>query len=260
MIALAVADRPLVRQLLAAGELEVEYLETTGPLVDSAVESFPGQRLLLHNSVWNWSLSHTDALHQQDVLPRTLAMIDRMQVPWLSIHLGFSAEEVTFDGWMQPVNETLPESQLVETITATLRAFAAALPVPLLIENLDYNPGGAYESICHPAFIAAVLETAEVDFLFDLAHARVSASRLRMSIEAYVAQLPLHRIRQLHISGPRWRDGLLTDTHDNLLDDDYALLEQLLAQSQPQAVTLEYGKDAELLKADLARLKAMLAD
>ena len=37
VIALAIADKPLVRELLASREIEVDYLETSGPLAESAV-------------------------------------------------------------------------------------------------------------------------------------------------------------------------------------------------------------------------------
>ena len=56
MIALCAPDYPLVCELLAAGALDVDYLETTSWLADSAVALFGERRFLLHNSVANWSL------------------------------------------------------------------------------------------------------------------------------------------------------------------------------------------------------------
>ena len=62
MIALAVSDFDLPRSLLAAGKLEVDYLETGGHFVERTVAQFPDRPLLLHNSVFNWSLAHPIAL------------------------------------------------------------------------------------------------------------------------------------------------------------------------------------------------------
>src|SRR5262249_54549759 len=119
-------------------------------------------------------------------------------------------------------------------------------------------PGGAYEHVCEPAFIAAVLSETSVGLLLDLAHAQVSASRLGLPIEDYLGQLPLDQVRQLHISGPRWRDGELYDAHEALLEEDYRLLEWVLARTQPWALTLEYNREEAELRAELVRLRGML--
>ncbi len=259
MIKLAVPDRPLTRRLIATGEIAVDYLETTGPRAGTAINALPNQPFLLHNSVWNWSLAHPAALAQQNVIQVTLDMIERLRVPWLSVHLGFSAAEVVFGSWMQPASVPMPRDQLFDIICDNVRALAAVLPVPLLIENLDYNPGGAYDFVCDPDFIADVLADTGGGFLLDTAHARVSAARLGFEIDDYLHRLPLDRVQQLHVSGPRWRDNTLVDTHDPLLDEDYILLESLLQVTSPRALTLEYDKEETALKAQLGRLRAIVA-
>jgi uncharacterized protein (UPF0276 family) len=258
LIAVGLPDFPLVRELLAAGALEVDYFETTSWLAESAVALFPGRRFWLHNSVSNWSLGHPDALAQADVVSRTLHLLRRTQAPLLSVHLGFSAEQVAFDGSMRAMSPALERDQLLENICRNARALAAAIPVPLILENLDYCPGGAYEHICAPEFIAEVLARADVGLLLDLAHARVSAGRLGLRIHEYLARLPLERVRQLHVSGPRARNGVLVDVHEPLREEDYALLDYVLERSQPQAITLEYRHDAAKLREQLGRLYAII--
>ena len=259
MIALAVADWPLTRGLLAAGTLEVDFLETTGFLAESTLALFPEQPFLLHNSVNNWSLGHPAALDQQEILPRTLHLLAQTHAPWLSVHLGFSAAEVVFDGWNQPRSPVLERDELFANICRNARALAAAIPVPLILENLDYCPGGAYEHICEPDFISAVLEETGLGLLLDLAHARVSAARLGTPIDAYLARLPIERVQQMHVSGPRPRDGVLADAHEPLLEEDYALLEEVLNVVKPRAITLEYNGNEAALCEQLHRLRDVLA-
>jgi uncharacterized protein (UPF0276 family) len=174
--------------------------------------------------------------------------------------LGFSAAEVKFDTWMRALSPAQPREELFVNICRNVRALAAAIPVPLILENLDYCHGGAYEHICEPAFIAAVLEATGAGLLLDLAHARVSAARLGTPIEAYLAQLPLERVRQLHVSGPRLRDGALADAHEPLLEEDYALLQSVLRRTRPVALTLEYNRDADALREQLGRLRLLLGE
>jgi uncharacterized protein (UPF0276 family) len=259
MIALAVSDFDLPRSLLAEGRIEIDYLETGGHFVERTVAQFPGRPVLLHNSVFNWSLAHPTALEEQQIVARTLEALDRTGAPWLSAHLGFSAADVLFDVHMTARSPALPRTELLANICRNVRALAAAIPVPLILENLDYCPGGAYEHICEPDFIAAVLNETGAGLLLDLAHARVSASRMGLPIKEYLGQLPLERVRQLHISGPRSRDGVLFDAHESLLDADYALLEWVLERTQPLALTLEYNREEAELCMELARLREVLA-
>jgi uncharacterized protein (UPF0276 family) len=259
MIALAVADSPLARKLLADGTLEIDYLETRGHLADTAVDRFPQQPLLLHNSVYDWSLGHPTALDQKNVVPYTLRSLARTRSPWLSVHLGFSAADVAFrERWMQPQSPTLSRGELLRHVCANVRALAATISVPLFLENLDYCPNGAYEHVCEPDFIAAVLGETGVGMLLDIAHARVSAAQLGWTIEDYLASLPLAQVRQLHVSGPRWRDGRLEDAHDPLAEEDYALLRRVLRSVDPLALTLEYGGEESALREQLARLRALI--
>ncbi|SRR6266540_1431062 len=258
MIALAMSDFDLPRSLLAAGQIDVDYLETGGHFVERTVAQFPSRPLLLHNSVFNWSLAHPTALEEQQIVARTLDALERTRAPWLSVHLGFSAAEVFFEVHMNARSPALPREELLTNICRNVCALGSAIPVPLILENLDYCPGGAYEHICEPAFIAAVLEETGAGLLLDLAHARVSASRLGQPIETYLGQLPLNRVRQLHLSGPRLCDGVLFDAHEPPLEEDYVLLEWVLRRSDPLALTLEYNREEAALREQLIRLRGLL--
>lgn len=227
---LAVSDSPLARSLLREQKLTVP-LETGGPLTDSAVTEFPAQPWLLHNSVWDWSLAHPNALEHQDMLAVTRSALMQTRAPWLSVHLGFSADLVTFRNGFQSASDVLERDVLLGKLIRNVKALKETLSVPLLLENLDYNATGAYEHICEPEVISAVLEATDTWLLLDLAHAQVSASRLGIAQEDYLAQLPLARVKQLHISSPRPVGETLADTHETLRPADYRLLERMLEQT-----------------------------
>ncbi len=262
---LAVSDTPLSRKLLQEGRLEVDRFETSGPLTESAVRAAVPLPFLLHNGVWNWSLGHPQALAEPAILDQTLERLALTAAPWLSVHLGFSAAHVSFEksfvptkvSGMQPVSEPLSRERTLSAVIQNIRALREAIGVPLLIENLDYNPTGAYEHVCEPAFITEVLAAGDVYWLLDLAHAQVSASRLGYGIDSYLGELPLERVRQLHISGPRPARDTLFDAHEPLREEDYRLLEDVLSKTEPWALTLEYGKDEDALLAQVARLRQL---
>lgn len=94
--------------------------------------------------------------------------------------------------------------------------------------------------------------------MLDIGHARVSAARLGEDVLDYLRNLPLNRVVQVHVSGPRMRDGRLFDAHESLQEADYELLEFVLEQTQPQVVTLEYIRERESLQKQLFRLSDFL--
>lgn len=255
---LAVNDTPTSRALAARGDLDVDAVETSGPKVDSAGAAFPDHPLLLHVPVWDWSLAHPDALAEHDAWAVSEAALATTGAPWLSLHVGFSAAAVGFDDGMKPVGPVLDRDATMAAMGTTVRELRTRSAVPVLLENLDLQGGGAYEHVCEPAFLRELLQATGAWMLLDLAHAQVSASRLGMPAEAYLDALPLERVRALHLSGPRPRDGVLWDAHETLRDRDLALLDGVLARTEPWAVTLEYGRDAAALVRQLDALRRRL--
>jgi uncharacterized protein (UPF0276 family) len=80
-----------------------------------------------------------------------------------------------------------------------------------------------------------------------------------MDIRDYVKSLPLDRVVQVHVSGPRMQGGGLVDAHETLQATDYELLDFVLARTDPKVVTLEYIREREALRDQLGHLRAILA-
>ena len=261
MIQLGMTDCPAVRRLFANNALDLDYLEVHGPYLKDARNLFPRKLMLLHNSLYQWSMAHADGLSHKDAARITKERMALAASPWYSLHLGFSSEEVDFvDEAMVALSEVLPEKVVLERSLKVIKKINKMLhPLPVLIENLDYNPTGAYEFVCQPQFINRVLDKCSAFLLLDLAHARVSAAAFGMSVEEYIYQLPLSRVRQIHLNRPGWRAGRLVDSHLALEDEDYSLLEKVLQDCQPWAVTLEFNRDEAAIPPQIDRLRKILA-
>jgi uncharacterized protein (UPF0276 family) len=247
--------------LFSSNELELDYLEVHGPYVKDARNLFPRKLMLLHNSLYQWSMTHADGLAHKDAGKITKERMALAASPWYSLHLGFSSAEVDFvDEAMVALSEVLPEEVVLERSLKTIKKINKLLhPLPVLIENLDYNPTGAYEYVCQPQFINRVLDKSNAYLLLDLAHARVSAAAFGMQVEDYINQLPLARVRQIHLNHPGMRAGRLVDAHLELQDEDYDLLTAVLKRCQPWAVTLEYNHDEKAIPSQIEKLREILA-
>jgi uncharacterized protein (UPF0276 family) len=83
---------------------------------------------------------------------------------------------------------------------------------------------------------------------------------MQIPVEEYTSLLPLEKVRQIHLNRPGWREGRLVDSHQMLEDDDYALLESVLKDTHPWAVTLEYNLDQNQIPQQIRRLRKILED
>jgi uncharacterized protein (UPF0276 family) len=159
---------------------------------------------------------------------------------------------------MQGERLPLPDPEIaMAQLLRRLEALVELVKVPVLIENIEPLPLDGYYFWSHPEYICRVLEESGCGLLLDIAHLRVSADRLGMPVETYLGHLPLERVVEVHVSGPRRRSGQLLDVHESLQAVDYRLLASLLSWQIPRAVTLEYTRDREQLSKQLDCLRRL---
>ncbi|MHB0879176.1 MAG: multinuclear nonheme iron-dependent oxidase [Anaerolineae bacterium] len=143
-----------------------------------------------------------------------------------------------------------------------------------------------------PEVTAEVVRRTGCGLVLDLAHARIAAARLGWSERAYVEALPVHRLREVHVTGVQplseaWQErlrrngadlaGLATYLgcdidHLPMTDGDWQFLEWAFPwlrthAPEPWVVAMEIGGVGplwetlaipEALEADLAHLRALL--
>jgi hypothetical protein len=214
------------------------------------------------------ALVHT--LGRAGVRPEVFARIDwdelneairRSRSPHIAIHL----QATTADWDLSPTDEAVMERMVTHVQMAKER-----LRVPLLLENVHHTGKSGNLEVCvRPERICEALERTGTDLLLDTAHLRCAAFKLGIDAKAYALQLPLHKVREIHVAGPRIVEGMLRDRHMEIQEPDYEILAWLLERTNPQMITLEYGgtgpiferpgmTDPEALLRQLTRLKGML--
>jgi uncharacterized protein (UPF0276 family) len=215
----------------------------------------PGLPVLVHGDN---HLAGPGLLPQRD-LDDLAALLDETHSRWFSVHLEYrTAEEfeaLRSTGYTAP---DMPRDEAMERIVRRAEQLHRSLPVPLLLENLPHWPAQTTDLAADPDFIAEALLETGCDLLLDLSHSRVSGERLGLPDEDYLFRLPLDRVVEVHVSGPRPKNGILRDVHEPMGQEDYDLLTWLLRRTRPEAVTLEYWKDADAHAEQLLRLMGVL--
>lgn len=139
-----------------------------------------------------------------------------------------------------------------------VKKLARTIRVPVTLENTEPVPFDGYDFEVRTERITEVLKRTGCGLVLDTCHALVSAAALGMDVRDDVSGLPLARVVQVHVSGPRMRGGHLVDAHESLQSIDYELLDFVLARTHPRVVTLEYTREREALREQLCDLRTIL--
>jgi len=151
--------------------------------------------------------------------------------PWVSIHmtglpLGYVWLAVRLGVPLPAPDPNRGTRRLLRQI----RKLDQNAEVPLLLENMSGLSRMSLSFEIQPIWINEILEKTNHGFLLDTAHARIAARFLGMDVYNYLNQLPLHRVIQIHTSGPRMIRGHLRDAHETLQEEDYELISWLLGR------------------------------
>jgi uncharacterized protein (UPF0276 family) len=169
------------------------------------------------------------------------------------------------------VKPGMAESGMRARLLFGVKTFKENIRVPLIVENTPDSPKDRtvfdHYPYAEPEKLADILETADVGLLLDLTHAKITARFRGWDIRDFLSALPLHRVREIHVNGSGVDEsGFPSDTHQAMEEEDYALLEWVLARTSPRVVTLEYSgvkgegeaRVRENLIRQLLRLKEIL--
>jgi uncharacterized protein (UPF0276 family) len=113
-----------------------------------------------------------------------------------------------------------------------IREVQSILDLPLAIENVSaYGrmPGG---TMSEAQFVAEVVDRADCYLLLDVNNVYVNCTNFDLDPYAYLDELPLDRVLEIHIAGHDAEDdGLLLDTHASAVADPvYDLFRHTLSQ------------------------------
>ena len=192
--------------------------------------------------------------------------------PLLNVHLVARGED-----WAGgDVNSPRFADAVADRLVRDVGAFAQRVrPERVIAENLIYTgPGSEYlRAAVEPHVIRRVLEETDCGLLLDLSHARIAARYMGVDWKDYLAELPLERLRELHVTGLAEVGGVLVD-HEPLTEQDWEDVEWAMERirrgdwPEPWMVALEYGgvggpylhrSDAKVIEEQVPRLRELVA-
>ncbi|MBU0791371.1 MAG: DUF692 domain-containing protein [Pseudomonadota bacterium] len=175
--------------------------------------------------------------------PLDVAFVKRVRT-FLDAHgIHDYSEHLTWTGDEGQVYDLLPipfTEAAVHHVAARVRQAQDLLGRRIALENASYYAPLATE-LSEAQFITAVLEEADCDLLLDVNNVYVNSVNHGYDPLAFMDQLPLARVRYLHMAGHYTESPtLLVDTHGaDVIDPVWDLLDATYARLGPVPTLLE---------------------
>lgn len=166
------------------------------------------------------------------------AFMDHHGVPVYSEHLSYCGDE----GHLYELFPIPFTEEAVVHVASRIQQVQDILERPLVLENSSYylqaDPGAELDEA---GFIRAVVEASGCELLLDVNNVYVNSVNHGYDPLAFLAALPLERVRYLHVAGHYDEaPGLKIDTHGaDVPDPVWTLLESVYDQLGPVPTLLE---------------------
>jgi uncharacterized protein (UPF0276 family) len=138
-----------------------------------------------------------------------------------------------------------------------------AIKRPILLENPSTYVGFGSSTMSETGFLRAVAQRTGCGLLLDINNVFVSANNHGFSASAYLAELPLERVGEIHLAGHSEQDDdenelLLIDSHDRAVSDPvWKLYAEVVSQIGPVPTLIEW--DSKLPDWPVLREEALMA-
>jgi uncharacterized protein len=180
---------------------------------------------------------------------------------WISDHLCFTRVPGLNIGQLTPLPFT---PGMAESIARNVAAVAATTDRPVALENISYYFHVPPSSLTESQFIRQVVQASGCWLLLDLTNVQNNAINNHYDPLAFLDELPLDRVLQIHLAGGYYHRGILLDTHSHPVPPDVFSMLRAVAGRMPnlRGVIIErdqnFPKFSELL-AELDQIRDILA-
>lgn len=218
--------------------LSDNYLHTRGrPLafLDQIAERYP---VALHGV--GLSIGSTDPL-DREYLRELRALRERVQARWVSDHICWTGVSGRFGHDLYPLPFT---EEALRHVAQRVRQVQDFLRAPLILENPSTYLEFRGATLSEAQFIAGLLQESGAGLLLDVNNVYVNAHNHGFDPHAYLRQLPLERVVQLHVAGHSQAEGYLADTHGSpVVEGVWQLLEEAVRLGASAPLLLEWDAD-----------------
>lgn len=198
-----------------------------------------------------------------DHLARLRSLLDRYQPASFSEHLAWSSHGAAWLNDLLPMPYT---DRTLATICDHIDQTQEVLGRRMLLENPATYVTFDESTWSETAFLSEIAQRTGCGLLLDVNNVFVSATNHRTDPRAYLADVPLDRVGEIHLAGHESEDlddgPLLIDSHSRpVADPVWALYSEVIARTGPLPSLIEWDNDLppfDVLLVEAARAATIL--
>lgn len=151
-----------------------------------------------------------------------------------------------------------PLDAVIDRVLTETRTFVERFGADrVILENVPYPDVTTHDLLRHavdPVLMNTVVEETGCGLLLDTAHATLACEGIGANVRDYIDSLPVHKLRELHITGVDDTDDGTRLDHLAMTEADWALAEWAFGRIRagawraPEIVAFEYGGIGEMFE------------
>jgi uncharacterized protein len=251
-----------------------DYIEVPFELLkfdSSVLPKLSGKPIILHCA----SLSLGGYMDPGNSIKESiLHFVEKTNTPWIGEHLAYITADRIDDRFYEPyiadepynigytVNPVM-NAQSVDNIISNIACHQAYFNTPIIVENSPLYFSLPSSDMSQTEFINSICRNSKTKILLDLTHLYISSQNFSFDPRRELTELPLDRVVEVHVSGLAATGAQHWDNHASPVPEIiFELLEILLKNSKPKAITFEYNWTPEIswdrLEGEISRVKEMI--
>jgi uncharacterized protein (UPF0276 family) len=188
----------------------------------------------------NLSLGSLDPL-DFDYLGKIKALISKTGACHYSEHCSFSGVATLRTPDLLPMPYT---QEACEHLCNRIQVVEDFLEQTILLENVSGYIECQQSIMTEGEFICQVVQQANCDLLLDVNNLYVNSVNHQFDPISYLQQLPINRIKEIHLAGFERKDGFLLDGHSSPVSNEvWALYKKALALTGPTPTLIEWDNN-----------------
>lgn len=174
-------------------------------------------------------------------LKRLKELTKKTKTPWVSDHLCWGRAPGAHYHDLLPLPYT---KEVVDYVAERARIVQDYLELPFALENLSSYVTFTQDEMPEWEFYSAVVEKADIHMMLDVNNIYVSSRNHHFDPMQYIANIPLHRVLQIHLAGHADHGTHLLDTHDNYVCDPvWQLYGEIYPKTNGVSTLLEWDEN-----------------
>jgi uncharacterized protein (UPF0276 family) len=218
------------------------HLAEGGVIIDQLDAIAEHYSLTLH--CVGMSLASTEPLNKT-YCQRIKQLATRVNAAWVSEHLCFTSALGIHSHDLLPIpynQQTL--NHCADRILQIQDLFGERI----LIENVSSYMAFQNTEISEVDFINALVEKADCYLLTDVNNIYVNQINQGLDAEYYIDNLPIDRIKEIHLAGYQQKDNYLLDAHNNPVSEPvWKLYQRLINRKKDIPTLIEWDNDIPAL-------------